>query len=711
MGDEQAQLQQPRFPKEFIDWAGHHSGGVKRLFDDLSGRPGRELLRTSLITRLEGWARDVASGSPGTPRILLLVGGPGNGKTEAIEHTIKCLDDSLGAGGRLVSQLAKDFHPPAGSPVPRTVRVDAGALALPARELALSIVQDASAKAGGGGRPAPELLLDELSGLLAATGPSFYLCCVNRGVLDDALVLALDRDRAEEGALLETITRSVGLSATPSSCWPLDGYPQVAIWPMDAESLLAAPPDGSRAPAATLLDHVADGRNWPAAGTCDAGVRCPFCHSQSLLAREEHRDSLLRILRWYELASGKRWSFRDLFSLVSYLLAGTGHEAQGAKGGPCAWAAHLARQDDASRLAPRPRKPELSAIFHLATLGYQHALFHRWDHGVATALGQDLKDLALGDHDHQVLRTLQGLHYFLLERRKPYLPATIGPVLDDLAELMDPALASPDGSVALSGRTTTMLWDLDSRFSRSLADGVEFVGKRQALSVNELELLRRLSAADQLLSSPVVRRKRPAAAGRVQRTLRDFACRLVRRSTCTRSAVVADKTTLEAFQLVVEESQGPHLFEVARQVKELLNTKRGFEVSLTTTFGQPLPPRQRQAILVVQPQPVRPLPLVTEGRPLPPLRFLQVGQGPSAQPVALTYDLFKAVEELKKGLSVASLPRTVVALLDTTRARLAGPIVRDPEVLAEARILVGADGTEVVQSWNGFVTLKGEERP
>lgn len=710
MGDAQAQLQQPRFPKEFIEWAGHHSGGVKRLFDDLSGRPGRELLRTSLITRLERWTIDVAAGSLGTPRILLLVGGPGNGKTEAIEHTIKYLDQSLGAAGRLVAQLARDFHPPVGVPVPRTVRVDAGSLALPVRELELAIVQDASAKAGGGGRAAPELLLDELSELLAETGPSFYLCCVNRGVLDDALVLALDRGRGEEQALLETIAQSVSLSATPASCWPLDGYPQVAIWPMDAESLLVTPSDGFRAPAATLLDHVTDGQHWPTAGTCVAGARCPFCYSQSILSREEHRDSLLRILRWYELASGKRWSFRDLFSLVSYLLAGTEHGIQGAKGGPCAWAEALARQDDASKQAPKAKRSDLAAIFHLATSGYQHALFHRWDHGIVATLGQDLKELGLGDHDQQVLRTLQGLHHFLLERKKPYLPATIGAVLDDLAGLMDPALASPDGSVALSGRTTTMLWDLDSRFSRSLADGVEFVGKRQVLSVNELDLLKRLVAADQLLSLPIVRKKRPAAAGRVQRTIRDFACRLVRRSVCTRSAVVADATTLQSFQLVVEDGQGQRLYEVAKQVKNLLNEKNGFEVSLTTTFGQPLPPRQRQAILVVQPQPVRPLPLVTKGRPHPPLRFLQVGQGSSAQPVALTYDLFRAVEELEKGLAVASLPRTVVALLDTTRARLAGPIVRDPEVLADARIRIGADGTEVVQSWDGFVTLKGEER-
>ncbi|GJB83454.1 hypothetical protein KAM380_079190 [Aeromonas caviae] len=129
-------------------------------------------------------------------------------------------------------------------------------------------------------------------------------------------------------------------------------------------------------------------------------------------------------------------------------------------------------------------------------------------------------------------------------------------------------------------------------------------------------------------------------------------------------------------------------------------------MSLTTTFGQPLPPRQRQATLVVQQSSVRMPPQNITGRPHPPICYLQVGQGQSAQPVPLTYDLFKAVKELERGLSPASLPRTVVALLDTTKARLSGPIVRDKGLLEDARIRVGADGTIVARSWNGFVEGK-----
>lgn len=699
--------QHPRFPGGLLEWAGHHSGGVKRLFDPGSGRPGKELLRTHLISQLESWAGLVASGTPGTPRMLLLVGGPGNGKTEAIEHTINCLDTGLAAGGRLRGRLADSFHPPVGQPVARVVRVDAGSLAAIPRPLDLSIVQDASATAGHECRPAPELLIEELLALLDSPGERYYLCCVNRGVLDDALIHAIDHDLRKARSLLERITRAVSLSSEAPSCWPLAGFPDIAVWPMDAESLLAPPGDGQPPPASTLLGYATDPGHWPTPGTCLAGAGCPFCNSQALLAREEIRTALLRILRWYELASGKRWSFRDLFSLVSYLLAGNRPAGQGQQGDPCSWAAYLAEQDKSGQLSKAPRRQQLVAVFQLATASYQHALFHRWDPAAANILRQGVKDLGL-DKAASETRTLIGLQHFLMERKDPYLPATIASLLESLVDLLDPAMASPDTEVAVSGRSKILLADLDTRFSRSISGGVDFVRKYQALSKTELDLLQRLASADNLLSSPSTRRRNPTAASRVQHVLRDFACRLVRRSLCTRSAVVADVQTLEAFQRVVEDDhKGKQLFEVAKQVKNLLNQSQGFEVSLTTTFGQPLPPQQRQATLVVPVRQVKALHLAVEGRPRSPICFLQVGSGQSLQPIALTYDLFKAVKELERGISPASLPRTVVALLDTTKARLSGPIVRDPDVLDEATIKIGTDGTEIGSAWSGFVATKG----
>lgn len=698
----------PSFPGDLLGWAGHHSGGVKRLFDPGSGRPGRELLRTRLISRLESWAGEVATNTPGTPRIMLLVGGPGNGKTEAIEHTINRLDEGLAAGGRLVDALSKSFHPPAGQAVARVVEVDVGSLASVKRPMELSIVQDASATAGREGRTAAELLIEELLALLASPGNCYYLCCVNRGVLDDALIHALDHDLGDARSLLEAITRAVSLSSTAPSCWPLEGFPQIAIWPMDAESLLVSPGEGQPSPASVLLTYATSPAHWPGQGKCPAGDDCPFCHSQALLAHENNRTALLRVLRWYELASGKRWSFRDLFSLVSYLLAGNRPSGRDQQHDPCQWAAHLVRQCEAGEQASKPRRQQLSAPFHLVMSSYQHALFHRWAPEAAGTLRQSLKELGLGK-DTSDVRILLGLQHFLQERKDAYLPATIVSLLDNMVELLDPAMASPDLEVAVSGRSTVLLGELDRRFSRSIAGGIDFLRKYQVLAKFELDLLRKLAKADDFLSSPAPRRRNPSAASRIQRILRDFACRLVRRSICTRSAVVADVQVLEAFQQVVEEDdKGQRLFEVAKQVKNLLNNGQDFEVSLTTTFGQPLPPQQRQAILVVPVRQVRMRRLPTAGRPRSPICFLEVGQGQSLQPIALTYELFKAVKELERGLSLASLPRTVVALLDTTKARLSGPIVRDPDVLMDARIKIGVDGAEVGGSWDGsFVSVQG----
>ena len=704
------QTQPKPFPNDLVEWAGHHSGGVKRLFDEKSGRPAKALLRTSLIFKLEHWAQQISAKIPDTPRILLLVGGPGNGKTEAIEHTIHCIDSELAAEKKLVNELTKAFIPAAGKTVPRIVKIDAGAFASPPRKLELNIVQDASTTAGHEGKLASALLVEELLALKNGQDSQHYLCCVNRGVLDDALIYSIDNNFPEASALLEAITRSVSLSAKATSCWPLAGYQDIAVWPMDAESLMLSPGQNLAPPATLLLEHVTNPEAWPTAGTCAAGSLCPFCHSKELLTDNSNRTGLLQVLRWYELSSGKRWSFRDLFSLLSYLLAGNRPTNSGQQGGPCEWAKHIIDQDKVGQTVRLPTKDHLSSIFKLVTYGYQQALFHRWEADTAESLKQGIKDLGL-DRTIAETRTLLGLQYFLEERRNTYLPATIASLLDNVGELLDPALASPNTEVRVNARKNVLLGELDARFSRGLNNGFEYVQKFQVLSKSEIEVLRRLAASDTLLSSAAIRRKNPSAANRMQHIVRDFACRLVRRSLCTLSAVVADAKILEAFQQVVEDDQrGEKLFAVAKQVKNLLNNGQDFEISLTTTFGQPLPPQERQATLIVPARQVRVLPLSPNGRPRSPICFLEVGSGQSAQAIALTYDLFKAVKELEKGLSPASLPRTVIALLDTTKARLSGPIVRDSDVLVDAKIRIGSKGTEIGNGWSGFVSISGGAR-
>ena len=702
--DMQLKLNEISFPKDLVEWAGHHSGGVKRLFDISSGRPGKDLLKTNLIIRLENWVTSVVANEKAIPRILFLVGGPGNGKTEAIENTIKKFDDGFKAEGNLVRKLEKDFHPVVGEPVPRVVTFLAREIPSISSDFRLDIVQDATATDPKKKGTAANLLVDEISQLLNSDGNHYYLCCINRGVLDEALIQTIDAGDTRVSHLIEEITKVVSLSFNAPQCWPLKQYPNIAVWPMDVESLFVPTEKELSSVAEALLSHATNLNFWKPFKACEAGENCPFCNSQNLLSKTQAKDSLLKILRWYELQSGKRWSFRDLFSLISYLLAGYRPETKGRKSNPCEWAKSLVKLNAVSKDNSLASRQELTAIFYLATSGYQHALFHHWESSLSVDLKNAIKDLAI-DKSTDAGRLIHGFQLFMTDKRTTYLPATISALLSSMSEVLDPAMASPENHISINSKSQITLSELDARFSKSVQSGYDYLKNYRLLNVNEVELLKRLSKADLYLSESVNRRKKPTSANYIQRCLRDFACRLVRRSICVRFAVVSDLSVLNAFQEIVEDENGQKLHAVSKQVKELLNDADGFHVSLTTTFGQPLPPTQRQTTLIVPQRNVRSVALNSVGRPKSPICYLKIGTGESAQSIPLTYDLFRAIKELDRGLSPASLPRNVVALLDTTKARLSGPIVRDHELWEDAKIKVGVDGAEISKSFDGFVSL------
>ena len=573
-------------------------------------------------------------------------------------------------------------------------------------KLSIEVVQDATVETGG--IPAGHLLVSELASVRKEGSGKVYLCCVNRGVLDDALIHAIETGNWEAKDLLEAIVQAVSLAPDAPSCWPLTGYEDIAVWPMDAETLVECIDGATRAPAHSIVGWAIDGSRWPEAGACSAGALCPFCTSRKILAGTREFEALLRMLRWFELGSGKRWAFRDLFSLVSYLLAGNGVGKRGATIDPCLWAGDLAEADKQAEMGAKPGRDTSPALFHLMSAQYQHALFHRWDSGSASILGQDIKELRLRDDN-----TAVGLHYFIQSQKSGNLPAPIEGLMASFVDLLDPALASPDARVVLwRAPDGIRLRDFDERFSRSVQEGLDFAISHRALSQVERSLLSRLAELDERLVLPGVRRKRPTSASRLQRYIRDFASRVFRRSVGARQAIVPDMDTFSAFQKVVADADGSghELVEAARQVEDLLNRGDRFEVSLTTTFGQPLPPERARAVLVVSRRHVSTRNVDYSGRPPPALSFLDVGLGESFQPIALTFELFKSVKDLSMGLSPASLPRSVLALLDTTRARMAGAIVRERIVQDRPQIMLG-EGLEISKQRGKFVSVRRRARP
>ncbi len=693
----------PSLPAALLDWAGHKSGGVRRLFHSAGGRPTGNVVFTPLLTRLGAWCTALASGVEGTPRIVLLVGGPGNGKTEAIEFTIKKLDADLELSGALVGALRSQFLREDGG-TPRHAVGNISSLSNGRYPYQLSIVQDASVRDDALEKSPADLLIEDLGRLVSGDLNQIYLACINRGILDDALIAATDGDQNEVRIVLEAIVRSVGVGPDTPGCWPLAGYPAFGVWPMDVETLLGDTVihGESASPAMQVMSAATNPAYWPKEGACAAGDRCPFCLSRSLLSAEPHKSSLLKVLRWYELASGKRWSFRDLFSLASYLLAGVPASEAKKMEDPCSRAARLIELGKST--SGKPDSLRLSVPFILVASQYQHALFGRWPHAGLRSLRVDIQELQLGSHP-----TLMGLYHFLNRGSATSVPATLDTQLSGLGELLDPAIADPDMEVEVSSRTKIRLREIDTRFSQSVGEGFSYIQKYRCLTVLESDLLRRLAEADEKLSDPDIVKRRPMVASRVQALVRDFACRMVRRSIGLRSAAVRDAEILREFERVL--GGDPQLLhDAVKQVEGLLNEKDRFVVTLNTTFGEPLPPMQRRAILTTARQKVKAREGPNGDRPHSAIRFLTVGSGAGTQSIPLTYELFKAVRDLRRGMTTSSLPRPVVAMLDTTRARLSGQIVRDEELLEEGEIRIGLRDDVIVRELATFLVRWEDER-
>lgn len=648
------------------------------------------------MKRLREWATGFRDDAVSAPRIVLLVGGPGNGKTEAIESTLETLDGALECDGRLIEALALAFRPASGI-APRCVSIDTDKLKA-RRTLTIHVVQDATVEVAGQG--AARLLLQELTSV-ASDESAVYLCCVNRGVLDDALIYAHDEGLVGARDLLEAVVQAVSMAPDAPSCWPLHAHDSIAVWPMDAESLVDRIRDPEPVPAETILRWALQEERWPASGTCAAGQTCPFCISRKTLSGRKEFDAFLKMLRWFELSSGKRWAFRDIFTLISYVLAGPGSGQKGAGVDPCGWAAAVLEADRRAESGARPSRETSSAIFQLVAAQYQHALFHKWDYSSARALLQDIKDVGVESDN-----TAMGLQYFLQSRNGRHVPPMISALVDGFVETLDPAMSSPESGVTLWGAGGEIpLREFDARFSRSVREGLEHAITFRALSPLERILLGRLADLDELLASPKLRRTRPTAATRIQRIVRDFSNRILRRSVGARQAVVPDMEILNSFERVVADAEGTghDLREVANHVEDLLNDGDHFHVSLTTTFGQPLPPPRGRALLIVPRRGVMIRDKSEVGRPRSSLCFLEIQVGDTYQPIALTYDLFRAVDDLGKGVSQSSLPRGVLTLLDTTRARMAGSIVRDRNALERPTVHLG-DSTVITRQRGVFVS-------
>jgi len=684
------------YPTEFLNWAGSKQGGVRNPFKQHSGRPAGKKIETPLTIKLNNWVDELVRGeSENTPRAILLIGGPGNGKTDAVEGCIEDFDKAIQASGELTERFARQYAIQEGTLPPRKSIVNF--LDLWNSKIGIKpeihLVQDATEKDTAQPNASPEKLLnDELDSIVNSTYKGIYICCINRGVLANASSLAHKENNRPLIKLINELVKAASGGPNSPNCWPLEGQ-SIAIWPMDVESLVSPAPEKPDTVMHEILNQALKDNLWQA--PCENSSMCPFCQNKMLLAEKDAQSNLVKLLHYYELCAGKRWTFRDLYSLISYLFIGDLEELTIGKKlyAPCDWTAKqlecINKERDDLNFAKAPYLL-MSKLFH-------HRLFSLWpklnkgNHRKAkhSALKKPKSNQFYKEYTSTVnhFKTLANL----TNNDSNYIRKIL---TESFSQNLDPALLSGE-AIFFEGTVNNEKINItagliDERFGLSIADGLKLVSRR--LPEAEKRVLKNLTLADDFLMehnhSPLIF----SHVRFLQASIRQFSSRLVKRSLGVKYGICKNIEALINYSQFYDDKK--QIKKTESQIRGLINENEKFSIPLSTTFGQPVAHRDRDISL-----------LVSEIKP----RMVKFYQG-TAKPrehlpyisihkercLPVTFNLFQSLREIDKGLNEASLPEEIFAMLDEVKSIVAGEIVRDDDYLdVSAKIKIGSNIFEI----------------
>jgi hypothetical protein len=704
-----------KFPQGLLSWSGNKQGSVRTPFRQETGRPIREQLLTPLVLRLNQWVDEVIKldGSLNQPRTILLVGGPGNGKTDAVEGCIKKLDEALDAGGKIYDSFAKQYNVSADELEPRKTELDLSQFwPSPSAGFSphLSLVQDATeGDQYLQGKSPEELLLEELEAILSKKYNGLYLCCVNRGILANALSLAHSRDNEDLIKFIDCLVEAATSKHDSLFCWPLEGYEDTALWPMDVESLVDfSTSENGKTVACKILDVALAPNNW--VDNCEAGAQCPFCQNRKLLEGQETRRSLVKLLHYYELESGKRWTFRDIYSLIAFLLLGEQDELEIDKKilEPCTWAAKQLAMVGKASSNPNAKLNLVKAQYLLVSKLYYHRLFSLWPK-LNSASHRAAKNKALptsppANFPSELKKGYEAArnHYRYLASLSPQKQSSIARLLtDDFSKHLDPALVSDDTVLFNKDNESITVSNIEERFGLSVKDGIELV--KDQITLLEQELLTRLSTADDMLLDYNHKRVNKNHVRLLQLSIRQFSSRLVKRSICVRKGVCKDHRFLEKYISLTSDEKS--IKNIQKLLRDLLNEDSYFKSPLSTTFGQPVAHRDRSISLITNKISIKLIRAeINHKKPTQPLPFVKIHNNF----VPVTFKLFKSLEEISEGLQPSSLPGDIFALIDGVKSLISGDIVRDDDFLDDGLAIEIGQERFGIDINNGKPMISGE---
>lgn len=299
------------YPFKFINWFSSNNGAVRRPMDTKSGRPlGEKVLQN----RVHGLIDEMVDSFVQIKEkyICILIGGPGNGKTDIMEYAAERFVTSLGSDWSSLSvDLKKGFDI---NNRQSSIKLLSG--------IELILTQDASQK-DKGSKDFSEAIFNDLERFMSMSSGLFVIC-MNRGILEE--VYRQSRDTAyllsKHSELINKIYQSNSLNACieDMKIWGdriASTNCVLYTWSMDLDTLFQR--HGDLTVDNNLIKDIFEKSNCSNNYIKIDNKLNPIHSAYNFIVSSDKNLTLARIFRSYEIINSKRFTFREIFNQIAYL--------------------------------------------------------------------------------------------------------------------------------------------------------------------------------------------------------------------------------------------------------------------------------------------------------------------------------------------------------------------------------------------------------
>lgn len=669
-----------KYPEFFFGFSGSTKESVKAIGNRNSGWSSGKLIRTRLLSNLDALAADIISGRKKLPPCIYLVGGPGNGKTEAAEYFLDQLygegnvPKAEGGGGYLY------FKKPLAEGIDGVVVVE-DASVLTKEQVKNDALEFALRK-------------NEVS----AFKRFVYLCCVNRGVLAEAINFADINSPATN--FLSALTDVVSCGETSSKMWPLTGNPhftnghfkssigQIYVWPMDAESLIDPHLYGGmlqQTPGYKLFESLFASVDASACEICEEKGYCPFFENIQAMKSGKGISDVITCLHAYEVVIGSKILFRDLLSVANVIFVGAEESYQVPKAErhvtatPCAWVVQNAKV-----LREGNEVDQLASAFKLASRRYNQMLFGDYSEfqtkDVRALVGRLRKALDVNEFK-SVDRLLRAIHDMTSKHKNSTRVWEM--IHMDFCRRMDVALEE----------SIDELEKIEIGFCSSTQIGASVAKEYGAQSGTLLNVFEQLERCEEGLGNHTfdVSTERGELCRRCLQVLQVLGSRMAKREVGGLKPAVFNYDDINVYERICYDNDVEEdvLAYVRKPLGKVLSLGNQYYAHVLQSVGQTrISPKYVFAIRVdnkcqIKLEKSKSLP-VSADAPVDPTPNVEIrysyGNGETKLVrIPLTYSMFFALRKVKEGLSIASISEQTFVSLNLLSSKLLGMIMHSAE--------------------------------